>query len=198
MTSSGDRLVIEYQGKDLFLTADPVNAQQCENLLQGVTEETAVIGLARLIRKKTAGGTRLRSVYRFDPYPDPTLRRAFDLDDYDYQNVHHNTNCIGWRNAKNPDGFVAPRGVIPGEQGQFVSDTTEIWPMAIPFEFVELATRLKTDPVTILKSFIADACQLHSTPELPRADGFSSHGSDAERRARDYLRAAFKLKKDFF
>ena len=57
---------------------------------------------------------------------------------------------------------------------------------------------MKTDPATLLKIFIADACNLQSTPELPRADGFSGRGIEALRKARDYLRTAWRLKKDFF
>ncbi len=197
-TSNGERLVIAYQGKDLFLPADPVNAQQYEKRLKEAGNDSGLVGLARLVRRKAPGNNRPRSFYRFDAYPDQTLRRAFDLDDYEYIDSHYNLNCIGWRNEKNPDGFLAPRGIIPGEAGRFVSDNTENHPVPIPFEFIELATRMKTDPVSILKNFMADACRLQSSPELPRADGLSSRGAETEKKARDYLRQAWRLKKDFF
>ncbi len=192
------RLAIEYRGRELSLPADTANAQHCEKRLHAAGADTGVIGLARLIRKKTQGGNRPRMFYRFDIYADQSLRRAFELDDYEYIDSDYNINCIGWRNDKNPDGFLAPRGIIPGDAGRFVSDNTEKHVLAIPFEFIELATRMKTDPESILKHFIADACHLQSTPELPRADGFSSRGTESTRKAHDYLRQAWRLKKDFF
>ena len=198
VTTAGNgekRLTIEYRGKELSLPADPANAQHCEKRLN--TSGTGLIGLARLIRKKTQGGNRPRAFYRFDAYIDQSLRRAFELDDYEFIDSDYNINCIGWRNEKSPDGFLAPRGVIPGEGGRFVSDSTARHAVAIPFEFIELATRMKTDPVSILKLFIADACHLQSTPELPRADGFSSRGTESSRKAHDHLRQAWRLKKDF-
>lgn len=192
------RLVIEYRGEEIHLPADPGNAHQYDKRLKASGNEAGFIGLARLVRRRSSGNHRPRTVYRFDAYSDQSLRRAFDLDDYEYLDNNHNLNCIGWRNEKNPDGFLAPRGIIPGESGRFVSDSTEKYQLAVPFEFIELATRMKTDPVTLLKQFIADACHLQSSPELPRADGFSSRGNEAVRKARDYLRASWRLKKDFF
>ncbi|WP_040721195.1 hypothetical protein [Oxalobacter paraformigenes] len=198
VTDNSEKLVVDYQDRELLLPADPVNVRQWEKRLKESGEETGLIGLARLVRRKTSGTPRSRSLYRFDAYPDQTLRRAFDLDDYEYIDSPYNLNCIGWRNAKNPDGFLAPRGLVPGEGGRFVSDNTEPYPVPVPFEFIELATRMKTDPLSILKNFMADACGLKSPAELPRADGFASRSAEAEKRARDYLRQAWRLKKDFF
>lgn len=197
-SGNGDKLIIEYQGKELSLPADSANAQYCEKRLRASENGIGPIGLARLIRRRTPGNRRSGTFYRFDAYCDQTLRRAFDLDDYEYLDNEYNLNCIGWRNGKNPDGFLAPRGIIPGEDGRFVSDNTEKHLLALPFEFIELATRMKTDPINLLKTFIADTCNLQSTSELPRADGFSGRGNEALRKARDYLRTAWRLKKDFF
>lgn len=197
-SGNGDKLIIEYQGREIFLPADSANAQHYEKRLKASGNEAGLIGLARQVRRRTPGNRRAGVFYRFDAYCDQTLRRAFDLDDYEYLDNSYNLNCIGWRNAKNPDGFLAPRGILPGEDGRFVSDNTEKYLFAIPFEFIELATRMKTDPATLLKTFIADTCNLQSTPELPRADGLSGRGTEALRKARDYLRTAWRLKKDFF
>lgn len=200
ITQSGNeiQLIIEYQGKELHLPADPGNAHQYEKRMKTQGNETGFIGLARLVRRRASGNHHPKIFYRFDAYSDQSLRRAFDLDDYEYFDNNYNLNCIGWRNEKNPDGFLAPRGIIPGESGHFVSDSTEKYLLAVPFEFIELATRMKTDPTMLLKHFIADACHLQSTPELPRADGFSSRGNEAVKKARDYLRTSWRLKKDFF
>ena len=193
-----NRLDIEYRGRELSLPADPANALHYEKRLNTSGADAVIIGLARLIRKKPQGGNRPRLFYRFDAYVDQSLRRAFELDDYEFIDSDYNINCIGWRNDKNPDGFLAPRGIIPGEGGRFVSDNTAKHAVAIPFEFIELATRMKTDPVSVIQLFIADVCHLQNTPELPRADGFSSRGTETSRKAQDYLRQAWRLKKDFF
>lgn len=197
LTANGERFVIEYRGKDLFLPADSANAAFYDKLLkQNEKDKTGLIGLVSQVRKRNGNHSRGRGFYRFDAYPDQSLRRAFELDDFEYVDEDHNLNCIGWRNQANPSGFLAARGIIPGKEGRFISDTTSSYTVGIPFEFIEIATRLKQDPVSMLKNFMADACQLHSSDELPRADGFSSRGPEAEKKAADYLRQAYKLKKD--
>lgn len=53
-----------------------------------------------------ARGTRGRmSADGFVPYPDQTLRRRPELDDGDQ---------LGWMSQARPDGFTAPRGIVPG------------------------------------------------------------------------------------
>lgn len=197
-TPNGQRLLIDYQGRELLLAADAGHLQQCEKYLALPENRHGLIGLARLVRRKNAGHSRSKPLYRFDAYCDQSLRRAFDLDDYEPIGHGHNLNCIGWRNDTHPDGFLAPRGIIPGKAGRFVSDNTEAYTVCIPIEFAELAARMKTDPVSLLQGFMADVCQLQHSPELPRADQLASRGTEAVRKARDYLRLAWRLKKDFF
>lgn len=198
VTDNGDRFVIEYLGNELSLPADTANAAWYDKLLkQNGKEQTGLIGIVSQVRRKNnVGHSRPRGYYRFDAYPDQTLRRAFELDDFDYFGENHNMNTIGWRNEANPNGFLAARGIIPGAEGRFISDSTEPYTVNIPFDFVEIATRLKQDPVALLKNFMADVCQLHSTDKLPRADGMNSKGTEAEKKAREYLMMAYRLKKD--
>lgn len=198
VTDNGDRFVIEYLGNELSLPADTANAAWYDKLLkQNGKEQTGLIGIVSQVRRKNnVGHSRPRGYYRFDAYPDQTLRRAFELDDFDYFGENHNMNSIGWRNEANPNGFLAARGIIPGAEGRFISDSTEPYTVNIPFDFVEIATRLKQDPVALLKNFMADVCQLHSTDKLPRADGMNSKGTEAEKKAREYLMMAYRLKKD--
>ncbi len=198
ITENDTQLTIRYQGKEITLQGDIANVAHCRKLLEGQDAETPLIGLVRLNQRKAAGAGRSRNEYRFDAYVDQTLRRAFDLDVYEFTRETHNANSIGWRNAKYPEGFLAPKGIIPGHQGRFVSSSTQDVPVAVPLEFFELCTRMRSDPETILKAFIADVCNLSSSPELPRADGAMNHGADAKRKARDYLRQSWRLKKDFF
>ena len=197
LTASGDRFVIDYQGRELVLPADSANAAHYDRQLKENGQEgKSLIGLVSQIRKKNGNGSRARGLYRFDAYPDQTLRRAFELDDFDYIDENHNINTIGWRNQSNPAGFLAARGIIPGREGRFISDSTEPYSVSIPFEFVEIAARLKQTPVSLLKNFMADVCQLRSSHELPRADGLNSKGPEAEKKAREYLKLAYRLKKD--
>ncbi len=198
VTGNDAQLTIRYQGQEMTLQGEVSNATSCQKRLQEQTDDTPLIGLACLIPRKSSGPSRGKNGYRFDPYVDQTLRRAFDLDVYEFSRETHNSNSIGWRNAKHPEGFLAPRGLVPGQQGRFVSSSTQDVPVAVPLEFFELCFRMRTDPETVLKGFIADVCSLTSTPELPRADANMNHGTEAKRKARDYLRQAWHLKKDFF
>lgn len=198
MTGSDAQLIIKYQGQEIVLQGESSNAIYCQKLLEKQESNTPLIGLTRLIQRKSSNSSRNKNGYRFDPYVDQTLRRAFDLDVYEFSRETHNTNSIGWRNAKYPDGFLAPKGLVPGLQGRFISSSTQDVPVAVPLEFFELCIRIRSDPETVLKSFIADVCHLSSTPELPRADANMSSGTETKRKARDYLRQAWHLKKDFF
>ncbi|MGN0918113.1 MAG: hypothetical protein ACI4NO_03095 [Oxalobacter sp.] len=198
MTGSDAQLTIKYQEQEIVLQGESSNAIYCRKLLEKQESNTPLIGLTRLIQRKSSGSSRNRNGYRFDPYVDQTLRRAFDLDVYEFSRETHNTNSIGWRNAKYPGGFLAPKGLVPGQQGRFISSSTQDIPVAVPLEFFELCIRMRSDPEAVLKSFIADVCHLSSTPELPRADANMNRGTEAKRKARDYLRQAWHLKKDFF
>ena len=198
VTGNDAQLTIRYQGQEMTLQGEISNANNCRKRLEEQADGTPLIGLTRMIQRKSSGASRTRIGYRFDPYVDQTLRRAFDLDVYEFSRETHNSNSIGWRNAKYPEGFLAPKGLVPGQNGRFVSSSTQDVQVAVPLEFFELCTRMRSDPETILKGFIADACSLASTPELPRADANMNHGTKAKRKAREYLRQAWRLKKDFF
>ena len=199
VTGNEAQLTIRYQGQEMTLQGEVPNATNCQKRLQEQADGIPLIGLARLSQqRKSSGSSRGKNGYRFDIYVDQTLRRAFDLDVYEFSRETHNSNSVGWRNAKYPEGFLAPKGLIPGQSGRFVSSSTQDIPVAVPLEFFELCSRMRTDPETVLKGFIADVCSLASTPELPRADANMNHGTEAKRKARDYLRQAWRLKKDFF
>ena len=54
LTANGERFVIEYLGKELFLPADSANAAYYDKILkQGEKEETGLIGLVSQVRRKT-------------------------------------------------------------------------------------------------------------------------------------------------
>jgi len=48
----------------------------------------------------------------------------------------------------------------------------------LPVEFIELCERDQVKPETVLRGFIADLCGIMNWANNPRADGYSSNGSD--------------------
>lgn len=123
----------------------------------------------------------------FRAYLDQTLRRApeFDapmsLSGFPGRRVAN----IGWVCESKPMGFRAPAGLVPGVDGRFVPDETVQITLNVPPEFVRLCRQYQRSPEELLRGFIADAAELHNLHGAPRADGFSSNGSDE----RDYAEA---------
>ncbi len=58
--------------------------------------------------------------------------------------------------------------------------------LELPKEFVDLCCKDGTLPVTVLKGFIADLCQIQNWANNPRKDGYGSNGSDEREMARAY------------
>ena len=56
----------------------------------------------------------------------------------------------------------------------------------LPPEFIELCQLDGVKPETVLRGFIADLCGIMNWAKNPRADGYSSNGSDERTMARDY------------
>lgn len=147
--------------------------------------------------------------YRFDAYLDQSLRRAFELDVFDATppigyaryNDGELTRCnaerIGWRNSLCPDGFLAPAGIIPGTDGRFIQDETEPLTIDVPPEFFSLCHEFHSTPSEVLRGFIADAAALDSYIAEPRADGYSSNGSDERMMAYGYIERAYGMRRGF-
>ena len=182
-----ERLVIEYNGEEISLPADPEHARQLQKRLHD-GDIPGRKGAARLM-PRDAVGRPIR--YTFSPYPDQSLCRAFELDTFEYHADGYNANCIGWRNDKNPAGFLAPKGVFPGLEGNFITDGTESFAVDVPYQFTNLCTGLGSDTVSVFRDFMATACRIVSTPELPRADFLQSRGGEAENLLARYLEAAY-------
>lgn len=186
-----ERLVIEYNGKEISLPIDPDDAHELQKRLHA-GELPGRKGAARLMSRDAVG---LPIRYGFSPYPDQTLTRAFELDTFDYTADGYNVNCIGWKNDSNPAGFLGPKGVIPGVDGNFVTDGTEGFEIDVPYQFTNLCTSMGSDTVSVFRDFMATACQIASTSELPRADFLASKGPEAEALIARYLEAAYKQPK---
>ncbi|NOU12740.1 MAG: hypothetical protein HOO92_02055 [Methylococcaceae bacterium] len=120
--------------------------------------------------------------WRFVPYLDQSLRRVFELDD-EYE--------IGWSNETKGNNWTAPIGIIPGENGAFIKDDTDdVW-IPVPPEFFIMCEQYNQTPESVLRSFIADVCEIKNYDREPRADGYCSNGSDERRLADEYFSRAF-------
>lgn len=197
--SAADELVIEYQGGTLRLPGYPGIATRSNGAVDQFTaEKIGQIGVARFVAKTEHSP----SFYRFEAYYDQTMRRAYELDVFERPDRPgigldgYNGESIGWRNDSNPDGFLAPRGIVPGKNGEFIEDTTTNVTIGVPEEFIQLCAEFKLQPENVLRGFIADACGLQSYMDCPRADGYSSNGSDERMKARDYIERAYAMWRD--
>ncbi|WP_332700747.1 hypothetical protein [Devosia sp.] len=183
-------LVFEYEAEQKRLPTFPTPVRPTQGATPCPHESRNIgkVGVVQATRCPDAGG---RWLYRFTPYLDQTLRRAYELDLFDPAPTRRNIPCTGWRNQHRPRGFLAPRGLIPGLNGDFVEDRSERINLDVPAEFLQLCAELKQLPETVLRGFIADAARLQNFFANPRADGFSSNGSDERSLAYDYLVRAY-------
>lgn len=133
------------------------------------------------------------SFYRFTAYHDQTLRRCVELDapDHDAIAAGRVPDVIGWRCDGRNDGFRAPVGLVPGKDGLFVRDQTDAITLRIPPEFAALCRDFGLTAVDVLRGFIADVAALQNYFALPRADGYSSNGSDERGLAQQWLWRAY-------
>lgn len=141
------------------------------------------------------------ALVHFRPYDDQSLRRVYELDctNDEFQLVplnfgsfpHHRAHRIcAWRCDARPDGFLVPAGLVPGLEGRFVADETEVVSVRVPPEFVREARRVQMKPVELLESFIGDVSGIHNFANNPRADRFGSNGSDERDMAEAWLERA--------
>ena len=56
----------------------------------------------------------------------------------------------------------------------------------LPDEFLDVCAADGVEPVTVLRGFIADLAEIMNWAAAPRADGYSSNGSDERSYARAY------------
>lgn len=56
----------------------------------------------------------------------------------------------------------------------------------LPPEFVDLCKGDGVEPEVVLRGFIADLAEIMNWADVPRADGYSSNGSDERRYAMEY------------
>ncbi|WP_028454610.1 hypothetical protein [Chitinilyticum litopenaei] len=123
--------------------------------------------------------------WRFIPYLEQSLRRCPDLD------CHYGDELqLGWR-CEQLGEFSAPAHIVPGAEGAFIPDETRPLTLPVPPEFFELCNQFNMSAEWVLRGFIADAAELRNYVAEPRADGYSSNGSDERMLANDYLERAY-------
>jgi uncharacterized protein YuzB (UPF0349 family) len=128
----------------------------------------------------------------FRAYADQSLRRIPELDCHDWYGSDHNRTAVvvGWCCDARPHGFRAPIGIVPGEGGSFVPDETVAITLQIPPEFARECRRVQLTPSELLRSFIADLAGIQNYVMCPRADLYSSNGSDEREYAQAWLERA--------
>lgn len=133
----------------------------------------------------------------FRAYVDQSLRRVPELD-----SSQRTAGCepalvpsqqcvVGWRCDTQPNGFRAPVGLIPGEHGFFVPDTTVEVTLRVPPEFVRECRRYQMTPSQLLRSFVGDLAGIQNFVRNPRADGYGSNGSDERDFAEQWVQRAY-------
>lgn len=190
-------LVLEYQGEPLRLHtvhAPRDAAGDHPLLIPGAIGAAELVPDAVLLMRPLMDQVpRLRGepFYRFTCYRDQTLRRAPELDGADPAAVAEGRvpNVIGWRASGR--AFRAPVGLMPGEGGGFIPDRTVPVTLRVPPEFVDRCAEFGLSAETVLRGFIADAAGLQNYTHTPRADGYSSNGSDERQQAEDWMERAY-------
>lgn len=125
----------------------------------------------------------------FRAYVDPSLRRVVELD----RAAEDGQVQAGWVCAAHSAGFKVPAGLIPGSEGRFVPDETVEVILRVPPEFVRECRRVQRTPLEVLRGFVGDAADIQSYINSPRADGYSSNGSDERDMAQAWIERAYGI-----
>lgn len=141
-----------------------------------------------LVPCRPVAGGPTRGCY-FRPYPDPSLRRVYELDRVEDGGVAY----AGWICDARPHGFTAPQGLIPGSEGRFVRDETIEVTLRVPPEFVRECRRVQRSPEELLRGFVGDAAGIRNEVMNPRADGYGSNGSDERDMAEAWIERAYGM-----
>jgi hypothetical protein len=77
------------------------------------------------------------------------------------------------------------------KEDSMIKDQTTALEICIPPEFANTCAERGLTPEIVLRGFIADLCALHNFVANPRADGYSSNGSDERMMAREWFDRAY-------
>jgi hypothetical protein len=120
--------------------------------------------------------------FTFHTYPDQRLRRLPDLD---------SPNHDDWGWSIEEYRFTAKRGILPGLSGAVIRDETRALTIHIAPEFDQWCAGHQLDPVSVLRTFIADLCGISNSRRRPREDGYCSTGVGERFLAREYVRRVY-------
>jgi hypothetical protein len=120
--------------------------------------------------------------FRFYSYPDQRLRRRPDMD-------APNEDAWGW--SIEEYRFIVKRGVVPGLSGAVIRDDTRALTIHIAPEFDAWCEGHQLNPVSVLRTFIADVCGISNSRRRPREDGYCSSGAHERFLAREYVRRVY-------
>jgi len=128
----------------------------------------------------------------FHAYYEPSLRRLPEFDLTHAMSIDgRQPAVIGWICDQRPQGFRAPVGIIPGENGAFVPDETEEVTLRIPPEFIRECKRYQRSPAELLRGFVGDLAGITNFVKNPRADHYTSNGSDERNYAEAWIERAY-------
>lgn len=185
---NGIRLTLQIGGQRIAVRAPgQYDAPHADHLKANVSKVGYAVRANEVIDGKAVP---CRDAVIFRPYLDQSLRRRPEIDRAPDVRSHRNQGAIGW-SCDARGLFLAPLGVLPGESGQYVPDTTEPLTLAIPPEFKDVCEAVGMSPQDVLRGFIADAAGLQNFQSAPRADGYSSNGSDERDCAEIYIERAW-------
>jgi hypothetical protein len=120
--------------------------------------------------------------FTFHSYPDQRLRRLPDLDP-------PNQDDWGWSIEEHR--FTVKCGILPGLSGAVIRDDTRALTIRIAPEFDDWCARHQLDPVSVLRTFVADLCAITNSRRRPREDGYCSSGAHERFLAREYIRRVY-------
>lgn len=182
-----ESLIVEYQGH----TRTVVGGSRWNE--KNSRDEVGLVGY--IVSVNRISGMTPEGACYFRAYIDPSLRRApeFDILDAPLSMDGRQLEMIGWRCDRWPKGFLAPIGIIPGKDGAFVSDETVAVTLRIPPEFIRECRGVQRSPEEVLRGFIGDLAGIQNYTNNPRADGYTSHGSDERDYAENWLDRAYGM-----
>jgi hypothetical protein len=120
--------------------------------------------------------------FAFHHYADARLRRDPALDDLPNQRW-------GWRLGERKIQVRA--GMLPGCNGDVVRRDTEMLSIELPREFIDFCAIRGLAPLSVLRAYVADLCELFNWVQCPREDDYSTNGSDERMYAQIYFQRAF-------
>lgn len=128
--------------------------------------------------------------FAFWPYIEQRLRR-WPEQDYPGDEAKGYPPFWSWKLEGSEERISCKPHFVPGKDGSFVEDETEPVEIPVPPEFFELCASRGRTVEDVLRGFIADVCGLQNYVVNPRADGYSSNGSDERMYADQWFERAY-------